>query len=391
MPYKSIKVNHYRGKMGQNQRLELSEEDKKALSIGLLREWWLAATQALVDEAGSEKALNHLKPYFLNTGSAGAQNIPKIHGVSTEEFLSYDILFHMWPMVTGGRIHGVFIADDGSRITEIAECATSGRSREGCICMCGYTVEAAVRESSPGYEMSLKRSLSFGDQVCVILGEVMGLPPQVAPTSEFKIPDEQLPPLKAKDVWVYLALSYIGECWSNATRAFIDTVGSEGTLCRLRFQMKNSGQSFGTKMAEQYKAWKGGKQSILDLIDFVQVLHQRKGVTEKKEGEIEGTVNECPFSASQPEMCLQYEAFFNGICEAIDPSFEFAYDRMMTKGDKTCHWTIRKKGETAKETVGETPSSEVNERKIALKALAFKYAQGEITKDEYNELKEIIQ
>jgi hypothetical protein len=50
----------------------------------------------------------------------------------------------------------------------------------------------------------------------------------------------------------------------------------------------------------------------------------------------------------------------------------FAYDRMMTKGDNTCHWTIRRKVEAErKKTNGTTPSLEENERKIALKALAL--------------------
>ncbi len=53
-------------------------------------------------------------------------------------------------------------------------------------------------------------------------------------------------------------------------------------------------------------------------------------------------VFERPFSQAPPDVCLQYEAFFRGVCEAVDPDFEFAYDRMMSDGDETCHWVIRK-------------------------------------------------
>ena len=99
---------------------------------------------------------------------------------------------------------------------------------------------------------------------------------------------------------------------------------------------------------------------------------------------IEGTVHECPFVQSAlPEMCHQYCAFFNGVCEVIDPSYEFVYDRMMTKGDPTCHWVIRKKG-TTPEKVTPKEDSEV------LKKLATRYVMGEISKQEYEELKAIL-
>jgi uncharacterized membrane protein len=51
---------------------------------------------------------------------------------------------------------------------------------------------------------------------------------------------------------------------------------------------------------------------------------------------------------------------------------------MMTKGDKTCHWTIRKKGEAAKEKIKEeSPSDD------PVKMLTTMYIKGEITEEEF--------
>jgi hypothetical protein len=54
--------------MGQHLTLELSDEAKKELTIGLLREWWIVATQAFVEKTSSEIALKALRPYFIHNG-----------------------------------------------------------------------------------------------------------------------------------------------------------------------------------------------------------------------------------------------------------------------------------------------------------------------------------
>ncbi len=60
----------------------LSEEDRQEISLGLLRDWWMTATQAFVDTAGSETALRHLRPHFINAGKAAAYAIISITGIT---------------------------------------------------------------------------------------------------------------------------------------------------------------------------------------------------------------------------------------------------------------------------------------------------------------------
>jgi aryl-alcohol dehydrogenase-like predicted oxidoreductase len=85
-------------------------------------------------------------------------------------------------------------------------------------------------------------------------------------------------------------------------------------------------------------------------------------------------------------MCLQYEAFFNGICEAIDPDYEFAYDRMMTDGDESCHWAIRRKAGRAPIEAPSTPSDDED----MLKALKWRLTRGEITLEQYQQLRAVL-
>lgn len=364
--------------MGQNLDLALSKEELRDLSFGLLREWWLAATQAIVDEAGSEIALKYLKPYFINSGVAGACNIQKILGVDADELLSLTTPIYFYQLAIGFRKQRIFRADDGSSIWEMMDCATGGISKEACLCLCEITPDAYHNELRQGSEAKLEKSLSFGDPSCHMLITAHNKEHKVSTELKFELKGVRIPPPPNDDVNEYLGLSIIGESWSNATRGFIDFASSERALERLRFHMRHSGLSFGMRMSEHLGARERGLHSILEMIELVQLLHQRKSILEIKEEGAGCRVNDCPFSSSAPEICGQYEAFFNGICEAIDPNYYFKYDRMMTKGDTSCHWLIRKK-----EPLDLRASKEEKGSEDLAKNLALRLSKGEITLEEF--------
>lgn len=79
------------------------------------------------------------------------------------------------------------------------------------------------------------------------------------------------------------------------------------------------------------------------IVGRVHYLHRREWCLPREDSSIEGAVVECPFAQSAlPEMCYQYGVFFNGVCEVIDPSYEFTYDHLMTGGDQTCLWVLER-------------------------------------------------
>lgn len=367
--------------MGQNQHLELSEEEKKELSIGLLREWWVTATQALVDTAGSETALRYLKPHFIHAGRASVDLFSSLTGIAGPKNIK-NAQGNIGATMFDGIWGPGYIADDGSFIGELFDCATKGSCKEACIAQCSYDA-CNMEELDPSYEMSLTRSLSWGNKSCQWLVAKKGKMPQVKPTEEFLTPPHlMIKPefLPSEEMKNFMAHAYLGELWVMTTKAFVEQAGSEKALERLRFYMRHSGMSLGIRLADRLNAHQRKVDSVVDLVSLIQDLHQRKGEVRRETDYTEYEIKECPFSGSPPEICLQYQSFFNGICEAIDPSYEFAYDRMITKGDKTCHWTIRKKGEQTKEKLkDEVPSDD------PAKILAKRYAKGEILKEELEE------
>jgi len=364
----------------------LGPEERKELAFGLLRDWWMAATQALVDEVGSEVALKHLRPYFVNTGVAGARNIQEILGVDAEELIHLRTPIFFYQLVTGYRKLRFFQADDGSYIWEFVGCATGGNCKEACLSLCEFTPDAYMGELRHDSEAMLLSSLSYGNPSCQMLYKPKGREQEVSDSEEFELKADEAPAPPDDELKEYLALSFIGEAWSNATRALIDSLGSEMALEKLGPYMRHSGLSFGIRMSNPSDSKEKGLQSVQEIVAFVQVLHQRKGTCDTWEGGAKGQVVECPFSSSPPEICAQYEAFFNGICEALDPAFEFAYDRMMSRGYADCHWTLRKKAGGA----DRTETSMEGEDEESLRILRRRFARGEINEEEYRRSRDVL-
>jgi predicted hydrocarbon binding protein len=107
------------------------------------------------------------------------------------------------------------------------------------------------------------------------------------------------------------------------------------------------------------------------------------GKNDVKKAKIKTKVDELTDSSvtsvpNHPEtICMNFQSFFKGMVSALNPDYEFAYSRMITKGDNECHWTIKKK----------QSSRQVDD---PLKVLKLRFAKGEITKEEYEELKAML-
>ncbi len=191
-------------------------------------------------------------------------------------------------------------------------------------------------------------------------------------------------PLPAENIRYNLGLQYVAELWVNVTRGFIDSSGSEEALSKLKFYIQHSGMSLGYRIAEKNIIFKNRTESALGLIITLHRLHQKKLEVINKLDCIEGIIDECPFAAgSPPEICSQYEAFYNGYLQVTNPDYEFKYDRMMTRGDNTCHWLILKK-----KTLTLMNDSQSSESPIDY--LKKRYVRGEINEEEYRRMKKVL-
>jgi hypothetical protein len=361
--------------MEQNQPLELTEEVKRELSVGLLREWWVTASQALEDKVGVEEALILLRKGFSHHGAAGSQiaaNFLSMDPCDPLTFAYSDVMAKR--SGTGGSV-SVEIRGDG-RYLVIEDCRTGGESRVACKCFCAIAAELFWKEMDPEIEIDWLNSKANGDLSCRVAIKRRGAPPPVGEV--LKVVRDMDVPLSEED-WEFFSKATVGENWAIVIRALADRLGDQGTIDLMEPYMRNSGLAFSLKWSQ------GSRLACVQdrILAAVVTVHESFDMKLPAAGESEelgSIVTECPFSGSSSLICHQFEAFFNGICEAIDPSYEFAYDRMMTKGDKTCHWTIRKKDDRNKSLMESASATDP----IAI--LKLRYAKGEITDDQYDKM-----
>jgi hypothetical protein len=367
----------------------MGEATDKQVGESMLLELSIAAHNALVDEVGMGKAMSAMRPYIANTAHFTVHGAIPSHFGMTMNSLK-DMVLVLWKThetVFHGHAESVFYGDQTSWANRVIGCQTEGKSPLICAMWCQQYPYLALKEfeAKESQNSILTRSLLWGDAECAwepdgpveVWKKGVGVPVQLPVVSEEQIH--------------YLTLAYRGENLAIVTKASIDACGEAKATEMLAKAAWNAGSKYGTRLKDDL-AQGADLNLIQGMIGSCLKPFQVIGAVKTTSSEVAGEVKECPFSGSPPEVCDQIEAFWNGAVQSFDPGYEFSYDHMMTKGDMTCHWTIRKKVKLTKEKPkGEVPSSEVNERKTALKALALKYAQGEITKEEYNELKELIQ
>jgi hypothetical protein len=323
--------------------LELSEEEKKELSIGLLREWWLEATQTLVDLVGSEESFRLLRPYFYHAGMAGRRVYDGIVKLDLDGGDSMRVHGYLLAEALGGTYRPAYMAEDKSGIGEFTGCTTNGRSEAVCALICEVAPLSYLQEKNPDWEIHLISSLCWGNETC-----------------QWKV--------------LRSGSSALVEAKEEAMKSLFHRLQLLGSSIGLQIKR---GTSDGSSI-----------KTINRTVQLISDLHRRTSQMNINGNLIECTISDCPFAGTGVmDICLQYQAFFNGICEAIDPCYEFAYDRLMTKGDKTCHWTIRKKGAAKEKPQGEA-AKEPGE--TAFELLKKRLVKGEITPEQYRQLRDIM-
>jgi hypothetical protein len=174
-----------------------------------------------------------------------------------------------------------------------------------------------------------------------------------------------------------LSLQYLSECWVMSTRAMASI--DDGKSCEKAFYplMK----SRGTEHSASLGLAKGKVDQTISEIERIQTSLAMVGRREvEKDGVTKGTIRECPFKDAPPEICGQFEAFCNGMCEAVDPRMHFSYQSSMAKGDKECVWEIRMATSHGQKEISDP-----------LQVLKLRFARGEISEEQYLRMRSLLE
>lgn len=358
-----------------------SSDDPSEVAFQLLADWWMNSIQALVDSVGSEKTIDLLMPHYRNAGIAGESTIKATFGLNQTDFvnasacqkIAYDIL-------TRGKACTCLEIREFGCILRKNECPFQYGPLELCILVCGILPNAALQFYDPEYEWFTTSRSSQGAPACtkVLKPRSLAVPFESGQLGELIA--EMLPIKIPGHIVDDFSIQYLAELWVISTRGFIEQFGSKRTTSMLRPYMKLSGTSFGLRYLRSSGSVTERIDTVNEFIGLCNNLLQMKGEDARiVEGGWERTISECPFKDTSTEIYDQFESFCAGGCEAINPDYEFSYDRKMTKGDKSCHWVIRKRTNGTTENTGNIAPSEDPSR-----ILAVRFARGELSEEEFD-------
>lgn len=372
--------------MEENHPIVMSKDEMTDLAFQLLSEFTLNALQALIDTAGSDKAIELNRPYFSHHGKAGALSITKRLGVTGHDMSAMRQSGRFISLVMRREMHSIGVPTEEFSQTKVISCPFQNGLPEYCFLFDQITSNGFYEEINPEYEIICEQMMTRGDPFCIFATRRKP-GTRKAPDSNNQV--VSLPPLPeiSKEERDYWAIQILGEEWVLCTRALMDDENSDRALNLLKIRMKLQGISTGLRFSKKLEIGGNDALAIASLVDFCNSLFQQEGkVTHSSPDRIEKEMSQCPFQYAPREICIQFEAFTNGICEAVNPDYEVVHTKAMCKGDSSCVRIIRKKGteepveKEAPETRKEPLEGFVDD---PLKVLKMRLARGELTEEEY--------
>jgi predicted hydrocarbon binding protein len=264
---------------------------------------------------------------------------------------------------------------EGGAVAELYACPTPGMKAppEICVAMSHVHANAYCQVINPNYEFVFTHHLANGDDCCRWVVRKKA--------SKFSLDNlgrlEKTIPLKLseEEMWMFAARFAVYLQLFNFTSVSNDLIGSQRTLELVAPLARETGLRLGMKL-KGGACEKGDLSMVKEKFDFLGSILQHNGTTSViTDSSIEREITGCPCKGAPPEVCKQFEGVFNGVCEAINPDYEFVYDRMMSNGLSSCHWTIRKKAEAKPKVEGTADDP--------AKILALRLSRGEITLEEF--------
>ena len=340
--------------------------------------------RVMLEEVGLNRTMEATKPYNDAWGRAVVGMVKERFGQQGSDLEATAMpAYYAHCCTSFGHIKPLEVREGGA-IAELYACPSPGMKAppEICVAMSHVMAEGICNASNPDYEFVFTHHLANGDDCCRYVVRKK--------TSKFTIDDlgrlkKTLPlDLSFEEMNSFAGRMVVFGQLFTFTSASIDSIGSQRTLELVAPLSRETGHRLGAKLMGG-AGGKGDLSMIKDKLDILgSTLLQSGAPAIVTDSSIEKEITVCPCKGAAPEVCKQFEGVFNGVCEAINPDYEFAYDRMMSKGDPTCHWVVRKKDSENAATLEHTASDD------PARALALRFAKGEISHEEFDRSMELL-
>lgn len=306
------------------------------------------AFRAILNEVGLNRAIEATRHYNEAWGRAVVGMVKERFGPQASDLETLALTgYYAHSCTSMGHIKPLEIREGGA-ITELFACPNPGMNAppEMCIAMSHVFAESFCKFVNPSYEVIYTHHMGNGDDCCRWVVRKKG--------SRYSVDDlgrlmKAIPlDLSMEERISWSSRMVVMSQLFTFTSVLVDLVGPKRALELVVPMAKQTGQRVGAMMVGGM-AVRGDLPAIKERMEFLGSVIQQKGAPALFVGSsLEREIADCPLKGAPSEVCMQFEGVFNGVCEAISPDYEFSYDRMMSKGDRSCHWIVRKKAEKGK-------------------------------------------
>ncbi len=306
------------------------------------------AFRAILNEVGLNRTIEATKHYNEAWGRAVVGMVKERFGPQANDLETLAMTgYYAHSCTSMGHIKPLEIWEGGA-IAELFACPNPGMNAppEMCIAMSHVMSGSFCKFVNPSYEVIYTHHMGNGDDCCRWVIKKKSSKYTVDDLGRLKktIPLD----LSMEERLSWSSRMVVMSQLFNFTSVLKDLVGSQRTLDLLVPMARQTGLRVGTMMKGGADG-RGDLPMIKEKMEFLGSVIQQNGMPSIISGSsLEREITDCPLKGAPPEVCKQFEGVFNGVCEAINPDYEFAYDWMMSKGDSTCHWVVRKKSEVGK-------------------------------------------
>jgi len=366
----------------------VSKQEMTDLSFQLLVEFSFSALRALIDAAGSERAIALNRPYWHHAGNAAGIILKQSMGLKAQNQNAAGEMYAFVAHVM--RAEAEYIGIEGTDWQEIHvhSCPFETAPPEFCVLLDKIVADGMIESFEMNHEVMIDQMRTQGAPYCILRIIPKGSEQERPAGEEVSLPPYPVPPLSREeaDSW---AVQYIAEHWVMLTRAMMDFERSEVVLMSQLMSMREKGMSLGLRLLRSSPQRAEGLREVTSFLEFSnRLFHQEGTIVFEDLDKLEREITSCPFQNAPPAICAQYEAFLSGICEAVEPELRVSYEKMMTKGDRTCRWVVQRKSKSDRTSMveaGTTPP--VDE---AIRALAMRLAKGEISEEEFERKRRLL-
>jgi hypothetical protein len=338
---------------------------------------------------GVNRALSTYKPMALYSGTAVAHNFInrlELRGNGLEVIAVPHQTFV--GNIIGGSREPAEIREHGAEV-KLTSCPLfeAGASPEFCVAISHCALEAIVEEINSEYEVVFTHHLTLGDPHCRYVfrrrddphKDLKDLGALIKTLPTVDLPDAE------KEA---LTVSFNCSIWQNMVRTLLTVQNPEEMLKSLEGPLTAEGRAFGEAFIGANGPGPGDFKAVQEAMLLLgSALGQEQHKISETADAVMMQADLCALADGPVEACLQFETLANGVCQTIRPDCEFRHESMRTRGDKTCQWTIRKKPQPE---VTNEPRAPEEFGGSALELLKKRLVKGEITPDEYRELRDVL-